>query len=163
MKYYLYLLLIFCLCSCKANYSFLEKYPTKNVPLVDSISFTNSKHKKLLTNKQKRNLKLDSLFSKNLKIGISYKPLLSKKYQSIVYYFYLDEHNLQSVLVNYDNLFNIIDMQLVASSEKSDNLLRTTSIIYKDKIKLNEYNFQLSKLPTELLFLISSNGKITRK
>lgn len=116
-----------------------------------------------MTKKQKRNLKIHSLFAKQTEIGISYRLLLSKKYISIVYHSYLDKNILHSTLVNYDKNFNIIDSQLVSFDERSDNLLKTTSTIYKNRINLNEYNLKLSKKPTQLVFLISLDGKINRK
>lgn len=161
--------LSFTILSCKANYSFVEKYPKKKVPLVDSTSFSNHQSKKILSKRKLKKLHLETilgkeqLFAKKSKIGISYLPLLSSNYTSIVYYFYSDDTVLQSILVNYDINFNVIDYQILAFDEISDGLLKSSSIINSNEIKLSEYNFHISKNPMKLMYLISSDGKITQK
>lgn len=160
------LLIIVC---CKTNYPFIEKHPVKEVPLIDSTSFSNHKSGELLTRKQMRNLDLYTVLGRKdlkdekAKIGISYLPKLSNNFTSIVYYFYSDDNILQSILVNYDTNFKLIDYQMVAFDEIADGFLRATSTINKDQIILKEYNSNISNEPTELVFSISSEGKITRK
>ncbi|TYQ00357.1 hypothetical protein C7447_101969 [Tenacibaculum adriaticum] len=152
--------------SCKTNsYSFLNSYPTKILPVVDSTNFSNHVEGKLLSKKEQVLLGLPTIFidqldDENAKVGVSYLPKISESYTSVVYYFYANNNELSSVLVNYDKKHNIINHQIVAYDEIADGLLKTTSTIYKDSIVLNEY---ISDSPSTMKFIILDNGDITRE
>ena len=75
---------------------------------------------------------------KNTKIGVSYLPQISEKFTSVVYYIYLSSSELTSILVNYDKDFKIINSQIVAYDEIADGVLKSTAMIYTDKIVLKE-------------------------
>lgn len=155
--------------SCKTDSSFLKKFPTKKLPFIDSTTFENHRLVRTLDKKEIKRLQLDKiLFKEDLenpasKIGISYRPLLSENYQSIVYFFYANNRELSSILANYDEKFNLIDYRIVAFDEISENILRTYSTIYRDSIVSNEYNLDISEFPTTLKYTISTTGKIERK
>ena len=164
-KIILFVAVITSMTSCKANkYSFLNDYPTKNVPLVDSTNFSNHVEGKLLTKPQQELLKLPSIFEeqlkeKNAKIGISYLPKISENFQSVVYYFYPNNTELISMLVTYDKQFNIINSQVLAYDEIAEGMLKTTSTLNKNSIELVEY---ISDSPSTIIFNILENGNITR-
>jgi len=152
--------------SCKTNkYSFLTKYPVKFLPHIDSTNFSNHVEGKLLTQKEQQKLGLESVFGEQLgekgaKIGVSYLPKISDNFKSVVYYFYSSNTELTSVLVNYDEDFKIINNQMVAYDEIADGVLRSTAMIYKDKIVLKEY---VADNATIIKFDILENGDITRE
>ena len=152
--------------SCKTNkYSFLNTYPEKSLPIIDSTNFSNHAEDKLLSKEELKLLGLETIFvdqlnDKNAKVGISYLPKLSDDYTSVVYYFYANNTELSSILVNYDKKHNIINHQIVAYDEIADGLLKTTSIIYKDSIILTEY---ISENPSTMKFNILSDGNIIRE
>ncbi|TDQ22681.1 hypothetical protein [Tenacibaculum caenipelagi] len=166
IKIFLFVAIIATVTSCKVNkYSFLSDYPAKTVPLIDSTNFSNHIEGKLLTKTQQELLKLPSIFEEqlndeNAKIGISYLPKISDNYQSIVYYFYPNHNELISMLVNYDNQFNIINSQVLAYDEIAEGMLRTTSTLNKNSIELIEY---ISDSPSTIIFNILEDGNITRK
>lgn len=153
-------------CSCKTNeFSFLKEYNSKSLPIVDSTNFSNHAQGKLLTKPQQRKLGLNSLFGEKLdhkttRVGISYLPKISENYTSVVFYFYIDNIELTSMLVNYNSKYQIINSQMVAYDEITDNVLETVGKIYKDKIVLQEY---ISDNPTEIRFDILENGDIVRE
>ncbi|CAM1368438.1 conserved hypothetical protein [Tenacibaculum sediminilitoris] len=164
-KIILFVVIIATLTSCKVNnYSFLNDYPTKTVPLIDSTNFSNHIESTLLTKSQQELLKLPSIFEeqlndKNAKIGISYLPKISENFQSVVYYFYPNNTELISMLVNYDDQFNIINSQVLAYDEIAEGMLQTTSTLNKNSIELVEY---ISDSPSTIIFNILEDGNITR-
>ena len=166
IKLILFITVIATVASCKVNkYSFLSDYPAKTVPLIDSTNFSNHVEGKLLTKQQQELLKLPSIFEEqlndeNAKIGISYLPKLSENFQSIVYYFYPNNNELISMLVNYDDQFNIINSQILAYDEIAEGMLKTTSTLDKNNIKLVEY---ISDTPSTIIFNILEDGNITRE
>ncbi len=152
--------------ACKTNkYSFVNEYPVKHLPLIDSTNFSNHVEGKLLSKEEQKLLKLPSVFEDQLndekaKIGISYLPKISDEFQSIVFYFYPNSKEVISMLVNYDKNFSIINSQVLAYDEIIDGMLKTTSKLDKNKIELTEY---ISENPSTLYFKISNNGDITRE
>lgn len=152
--------------ACKTNkYSFVNEYPVKQLPLIDSTNFNNHIEGKLLSKEEQKLLKLPSVFEDQLndekaKIGISYLPKISDEFQSIVFYFYPNSKEVISMLVNYDKDFAIINSQVLAYDEIIDGMLKTTSKLDKNKIELTEY---ISETPSTLYFKISNNGDITRE
>ena len=152
--------------SCKTNkYSFLNKYPVKNLPITDSTNFSNHVEGKLLTKEEQEKLALRDVFgeqldTQNVKAGISYLPKISDKFTSVVFYLYSDNTELTSVLVNYDQDFKIINNQMVAYDEIADGLLKSQSMIYNDKIVLKEF---VSESASIIKFDILENGDITRE
>lgn len=152
--------------SCKTNkYSFLNQYPVKQAPIVDSTNFSNHAEGKLLTKEEQKLLKLDEIFEgqiedQNAKVGVSYLPKLSENYQSVVYYLYPSNSELLVMLVNYNKDFQLINSQLLAYDEIAENMLKSQSTIYKDSIILKEY---VSDKPSTIKFSILENGDITRE
>lgn len=152
--------------ACKSNkYSFVNNYPVKQLPLIDSTNFNNHVEGKLLSKEEQKLLKLPSIFEDQLndekaKIGISYLPKISDNFQSVVFYFYPNNNEVISMLVNYDKNFNIINSQVLAYDEITDGILKTTSKIDKNRIELTEY---VSENPSILYFKISDKGDITRE
>lgn len=164
-KTLLLIVFIITVASCKVNkYSFLNDYPTKTVPLVDSTNFSNHVEEKLLTKQQQELLKLPAIFeeqlnNENAKIGVSYLPEISENFKSVVYYFYPSNTELISMLVNYDNQYNIINSQVLAYDEIADGMLKTTSTLTKKHIELVEY---ISDTPSTIVYTILEDGTITR-
>lgn len=152
--------------ACKTNkYSFVNEYPVKNLPLIDSTNFSNHVEGKLLNKQEQALLKLPSIFEEQLnnekaKIGISYLPQISDNFQSVVFYFYPNNTEVISILVNYDEKFSIINSQILAYDEITDGILKTTSKLDKNKIELTEF---VSDNPSTLYFKILENGDITRE
>ena len=152
--------------SCKTNeFSFLKEYKSESLPVIDSTNFSNHVEGKLLNKKQQKQLGLNTIFGEKLdrkttKVGVSYLPKLSDNYISVVYYFYIDNNELTSMLVNYSSDYKIINSQLVAYDEIADGILETTGTIYSDKIVLQEY---VADSPTEIKFDILENGDIVRE
>ncbi|WP_299106624.1 hypothetical protein [uncultured Tenacibaculum sp.] len=152
--------------ACKTNkYSFVNDYPVKSLPLVDSTNFSNHVEGKLLNKQEQALLKLPSIFEDQLnnekaKIGISYLPKISDNFQSLVYYFYPNNTEVISILVNYDKDFTIINSQILAYDEITDGILKTTSKLDKNSIELTEY---VSDNPSTLHFKILDNGDIIRE
>lgn len=152
--------------SCKTNkYSFLNKYPIKNLPLIDSTNFSNHVEGKLLNKKQQLQLGLSTIFgaqldSEKAKVGVSYLTNMSEDFTSVVYYLYSSDTELTCVLVNYDKEFNIINNQMVAYDEIADGVLKSTAMIYKDKIVLKEF---VSDNASIIKFDVLENGDISRE
>jgi len=85
---------------------------------------------------------------------------MSEDFTSVVYYLYSSDTELTCVLVNYDKEFNIINNQMVAYDEIADGVLKSTAMIYKDKIVLKEF---VSDNASIIKFDVLENGDISRE
>lgn len=160
------LVLILAINACKTNkYSFLNNYPIKELPLIDSTSFSNHMEGLLLSKEQQNLLGLSNVFGEALnntdaRVGVSYLPKISDNFKSVVYYLYSSNTELTSVLVNYDDNYKVINTQMIAYDEIADGLLKSTAMIYKDKIVLKEF---ISENASIIKYDILENGDITRE
>lgn len=166
---YLFFCVAFSCLSCKSNFDFLNKYNEKTTPITNTLNFNNYLAKNLLNKKQLKKLQIHKIiskknaFKKTTKVGVLYKPLLSENFKSIIIHINFNNTELNSILINYTKKNKLIDYKIVSLDERSDFILKTTSIIYKNKILLNEYNFLTSKKPKKLHFKILPKGKIIRE
>ena len=166
LKALLLTLAIVVISSCKTNeFSFMKDYPKKTLPVIDSTNFGNHIEKNVLTKKQQKQLGLNSIFGNKLdkmtnKVGVSYLPEISENFISVVYYFYIDNKELTTMLVNYTPEYKIINSQMIAYDEIADGYLKTVGTVYNDKIVLQEFFGESS---SEIRFNILENGDIVRE
>jgi hypothetical protein len=148
------------------DYSFLKKYRTEKVPMLDSTNFDNHTNTNLLTEKQIDLMSLSTVFKidqnteKELKIGINYLLDLSPEFKTVVFFFYPNEHELYSVLVNYDSEYKVIDFKTIAMDEIAESLIKTVSRIEKNRITITNYKFFNETIEETEIVDINENGKI---
>lgn len=124
------------------DYSFIENYQYKTLPILDSTNFDNFNFKDSLTKQQIKLLGLKKLDpNENTIFWINYRLDLSKDYTSLVITYYPDENDLFTTLVNYNTNFEIIDFIEVAFDEIAESCLRMESLIKKAEIEITEYNY----------------------
>jgi hypothetical protein len=72
---------------------------------------------------------------------------------------------MSSTLVNYDSEFNVVDYKMIAMDEIAESVLRTESIIEKDKITITNFQFYLNETikETEIVEIKSDGKLITRR
>ena len=148
------------------DFSFLDEYKMMETPFLDSTNFDNHKADKLLTKRQIKRLGLDQVLKidpyayENSKIGVNYILDLSQDFKSIVFYYYFFDHEMSSILVNYSSDFKVIDHKMVAMDEIAESILRTESLIEKDKITITNYQFLNETFKETEIVKIQADGKI---
>jgi len=147
------------------QYSFLNKFPFKEMPVSDSTNLDNFKYLNKLSNQQKRILKLDQIYSPNcfdiITASVNYRLRLSDKFNTLIITYSPVEYILITVLANYDNSFNFIDCEMIALDEDFDNWSRVYSVIKENTIYVTAIDYGTGKaIKEKRIYLIDSNGKI---
>lgn len=150
------------------DFDFLEKYPFKTIPLVDSTNFDTFKMKNQLTEKQVQFLKLKNIlsdtFEETEEFTINYRLQLSENFHTIVISYFHGEMELYSMLINYDLNYNIIDYKIIASDEIAESAFRTTSEITKNNLIIKDINYyQESPEVTIITYKLTKTGTIEIK
>ena len=142
-----------------------KKLPLKQLPVNETTNFDNEANDRFLTEEEIIVLKLDRIFTDYLQykdaysIRAAYKLELSKRFYSIVINAFKGEHELETFLINYNNLENIIDYKTIAYDENAESISQTTATIEKnfvtiiDKTDLEETVIKISK------FHINTSGE----
>lgn len=153
----------------KSEYTFLKAYETKQVPYTDSTNFDNYKPNKFLSSDQCKLLNLDQIITKDqmeygqTKVGINYILNISEKYNTIVVFIYYSEMELSSIMINYNDEYNIIDYKTIAMDEIAESLFRTESTIEKNHITITNYKFFNETIEEKELIEIKEDGALLSK
>ena len=91
---------------------------------------------------------------------MNYRLPISTEFTSLVFS-YPSEHELVTVLVNFDKNFKIIDFESIAYDEIAESAFRSSSEISADKIKLTASDYSGDEPKFEILtYSIKKDGKI---
>jgi hypothetical protein len=121
------------------TFQFIEKYSLRTLPLVDSTNFDNYKFETTLTNEQIKLLKLDKVESnKDVTFCINYRLNLSPNFKSLVVSFCPNDQELVTVIINYTNSFDILDLETIAYDEIAESFIKTKSVISSDNIEVTQ-------------------------
>jgi len=147
------------------EYSFLNKYRFKSIPLADSTNFDNFEYKEKLSKDQMKLLKLNEICSPNstefITASVNYKLKLSDKYNTVIITYSPSEVILITVLANYDSSYNLIDFKQIAFDEIFDNWSRTISEIKRDKLYVTNIDYSTAKpIKKYKTYIFDENGKI---
>ncbi|MFD0864177.1 hypothetical protein ACFQ1M_18320 [Sungkyunkwania multivorans] len=117
------------------NYSFLQYYDYKELPLIERTRLDEKAPLKHLTRAQKKALHFKKITEdwEQLDCGILYKLNISNDFKTLVVYYYWGEE-LRTLLANYDLDHNFIDAELVAFDENAEGWSSSKSTITKHRI-----------------------------
>lgn len=144
-----------------------QSLPLRQLPIIDSTSFDNIKVNKEFNTEQLKSLQIDGIYpnfyeEKSLfKISPSYKINLSKEFYTIVINVFKGEHELETVLINYDiSNENLIDFKIIAYDEIAEGWSRKFSEIHKISITINDEFYGDEKEVKITKFHINRNGEL---
>ncbi len=139
----------------------------RNLPVLDTTNFDNTIHlKKFYSKKEIEILKVNEIYSEinnskyQYKISPSYRLKLSKTYHTIVLIVFKGEHELESVLINYDLKGNIIGHRLISYDEIAEGMFQINAVIKENRIVLNEIMWTDKKSIIKKEFIITETGRI---
>lgn len=116
-------------------------FPIKKTPIIDSTNFDNLKKEKALNLHEIETLQLERIYPNLKKEGYSYqfipsyKLKISEEFKTIVVCVYKGDHELESVLINYNLDDKLIDYKQIAYDEIAEGWSRETSTITKEYIQ----------------------------
>ena len=93
---------------------------------------------------------------------MSYKVNLSQNFYTVVVTYWVGKYEMESTLINYDMLGNVIDHQLVAYDETGKGQTTTTSRISEHAITSQHSSWGLTKEIVEEEFVINHDGTIDK-
>lgn len=142
-----------------------KKLPLKQFPVKETTNFDNIKTKNYLNDEEILTLKLSKIFpdyiihKETYKFQLAYKVEFSKRFYSILINAFKGEHELETILINYNDYEDIIDYKTIAYDEIAESISQTTATIEKnfvtiiDKTDLEETVIEISK------FHINTSGE----
>jgi len=148
--------------------SFVEEYLVRDLPIVDSTSFDQFSDEFPLTIEQAKILELDKIllnsdFNSTEK-HINYRLELNTRYKTVVFTFFPNENEIETVLVNYDLDFHVIDFKTIAYDEIAESCRRKMSEIDATSLLVMEMNFcSNSIVKTNTNFSFTNEGKIIQQ
>jgi hypothetical protein len=145
-----------------------KKLPLRKLPIEESTNFNNIANDRFLTEEEIVVLKLDRIFTDYSQykdaysIRAAYKLEFSKRFYSIVINAFKGEHELETILINYNDYEDIIDYKTIAYDEIAESISQTTATIEKnfvtiiDETDLEETVIEISK------FHINTSGEFNK-
>jgi len=119
----------------------IESLKVNALPFVDSTSFDNFSFENKLNQVQIQKLKLDERFGSVSVFYLNYRIELSENFISLVVSYERGEHELFTILVNYDRDYRIIDALYIAYHEIAESWFRKIGTIHTDKIIVEKFNY----------------------
>ncbi|WP_103867620.1 hypothetical protein [Aquimarina sp. I32.4] len=143
------------------DYTFLEKYPIKKVPLKEKTILDKNAPKQHITQKQKKALSFPKIDKdwEQLDCGVLYGIALTETYKTIVLYYYWGEE-LHTVLANYDKQYNLIDHEQLAYDEDAEGWSLSESTITRHRIHRMDALYTEPAQISYTNFVFSQKGEI---
>jgi len=146
--------------------SLISTIKTKSVPLVDNTNFDDFIEKEDYKKVDEKGLKLEEIYPDFYKEGYNYRAIasyrveISKAFHSVVVTILKGDHEMESVLINYDLDGNITDSEVISYDEIAEGQSRIESKIEDNKLIVNNILWVDKKQETTEVFEILDNGKI---
>lgn len=138
----------------------------KSTPLIDSTNFDmfidEDDYKKV----DVQVLNLEKIYPNFNKEGYNYRAIasyrveISEEFHSIVVTILKGEHEMESILINYDFEGNIMDSKVISYDEIAEGQSRIESKIEENKLTINSIQWIDEKKVETTSFQIKANGKI---
>ena len=139
----------------------------KSVPLIDSTNFdTFIEEPKLCNNEEAGLLQLEKLYPNFYKEGYNYRATpnykiqLSGDFHSVVVTVFKGDHEMESVLINYDLKGKLIDSKVISYDEIAESMFKIESRIEQDKLTINSIADLEEKSVTIEMFKIDDDGTL---
>ncbi len=144
-----------------------QSLPLKQLQIIDTTSFDNINDNKVFNAEQLKSLQIEAIYpnffeeNTHFKVSPSYKINLSKEFYTIVINVFKGEHELETVLINYDSSNeNLIDFKIIAYDEIAESISKKKSKIEKESITISD-EFYLEETKIEVSkFHINRNGEL---
>lgn len=129
--------------------SILENVKTKTLPLTDTTNFDTFKDDKFLSKQEVEALQLENIYPDFYKEGHNYKVVASykiedfKNFHALVVTVLKGEHEMETILINYDLNGKILDQRVIAYDEIAEGYGKIESKITHDFIlKINTFKYE---------------------
>ncbi|WP_103070127.1 PA3715 family protein [Aquimarina sediminis] len=144
----------------------ISKIETKSIPRIDATNFDSFIEEEDYRKVDVKALKLEKIYPNFNKEGYKYRAIycytieLSKAFYSVVVTTLKGDHEMESVLINYDLQGSIIDSKVIAYDEIAEGQSRIESKIEENKLTINNILWIDEKKVETTSFQIMANGKI---
>lgn len=144
----------------------IESISQKSLPLIDDTSFDTFIDGYYSHRVNKQRLKLEDLYPNFHKEGYNYLPIdvyklkLSENFFTVVVTIKKGDHEMESTLVNYDLIGNIIDYQVIAYDEIAEGMFRTESKITDNRIVVHQVVWEEEPKIKQVTYQILDDGII---
>jgi hypothetical protein len=143
-----------------------QNLPLKQLPVNDANSFDNIKVNKEFNAQQLKSLQIDAIYpnfyeeNSHFKISPSYKIQLSEEFYTIVINVFKGEHELETILINYDSSNeSLIAFKRIAYDEIAEGQSRKYATIEKTNITIIDEFYGDTKQVKTTKFHINKNGE----
>jgi len=146
----------------------ISQIATKRIPLIDDTNFDNFIERDFYDAKTRETLQLKKIYPNFDKEGYGYKTMpsykikISNAFHSIILTTFKGDHEMESVLINYDLNGNIIDYRVIAYDEIAESASRTESKIEKSKLTISDIIWFDEKKEEITEYIIEENGKVEK-
>ncbi|WP_299435578.1 hypothetical protein [uncultured Aquimarina sp.] len=147
-------------------HSVINKIKAKSIPLIDNTNFDDFIEKEDYKKVDEKGLKLEEIYPDFYKEGYNYRAIasyrveISKAFHSVVVTILKGDHEMESVLINYDLEGNITDSKIISYDEIAEGQSRIESKIEENKLTVNNILWVDKKQETTEVFEIDTLGKI---
>ncbi|WP_109098209.1 hypothetical protein [Aquimarina sp. AU58] len=144
----------------------ISEIKTKSTPLIDATNFDSFIDEDDYKKVDVKALKLENIYPDFNKEGhhyraiASYRVKISGEFHSIVVTILKGDHEMESVLINYDLEGNIIDSKVISYDEIAEGQSRIESKIEENELTINNILWIDEKKVETTSFQIKANGKI---
>lgn len=146
--------------------SVISEMKIKTVPLIDATNFDSFIEEGDYDNVNVQALKLKKIYPNFYKEGHNYKAIanykleLSEDFYTVVVTVLKGEHEMESVLINYDLNGTIIDSKVISYDEIAEGMFKIESKIEQSKLTITSTVDMEEKNETIEAFRIKTDGKI---
>lgn len=152
-----------------AKFNKLVDYlPLKNTPLTDSTNFDNTSINNSLNKKDAKLFQLGKIYPNfytegyHYKVSPSYKLNVSEKFKTIVFTIFKGDHEMESLLVNYDLEGELIASIVIAYDEIAEGFSYSVSTIKNNLIVKTNTIWIEEKEEEFVYFQINDDGTLTQ-
>ncbi|WP_025663139.1 PA3715 family protein [Aquimarina megaterium] len=144
----------------------ISEIKTKSTPLIDATNFDSFIDEDDYKKVDVKALKLEKIYPNFNKEGHHYRAIncyrieLSKAFYSVVVTILKGDHEMESVLINYDSNGDLIDSKVISYDEIAEGQSRIESKIEENKLTVNNILWIDEKKVETASFQIKANGKI---
>lgn len=145
-----------------------QSLPLQNIPVIDTTNFDNIKKGKELNTEEIVLLELNKIYPNigkegyDFRIQPSYKIKLSTNFYTIILTVFKGDHELESVLINYNLQAKLITHKTIAYDEIAEGWSRKHSKIEHNSITIIDEFYGDQKQIDTIKFQINRNGDINK-
>ncbi|WP_299312664.1 hypothetical protein [uncultured Aquimarina sp.] len=150
-----------------SNFNYvIDKFKTRSLPLIENTNFDSFIEEEDYKKVNEKALKLEEIYPNFNKEGYNYRTIasyriqMSKTFHSIVVTILKGDHEMESVLINYNLVGGIIDSKVISYDEIAEGQSRIESKIKGNKLTVNNILWIDEKQEKREVFELKDDGKI---